>query len=274
MDEAVREHLCKLIEEHGRSLCTTPRVVSMMLRNECPDGHAQTHEIEEALTNGCIAPMLVGLPESADVGALTQKLIDATGLSDERARWAIESWVAALCRERPETSGLSRDWSQWNKLDVGKQTGGSIGPYQRSIIHLLIVAAAGAFGATTLGWLPYLQPGFFTLSPWEEAVSDLPEWAQGLSIILLGGLGGGAGGLLGWIFGGGRSWTYDAYGMTTLGRLWYSASGAYFGANIGVLGGLAMIGLMGANLGGMLGAALGAWMGLMTAERISRYWYW
>src|SRR5256885_7585873 len=46
---------------------------------------------------------------------------------------------------------------------------------------------------------------------WGDAVADLPEWAQGLSVIVLGIIGGGAGGLLGWIFGGGRSWTYDAY---------------------------------------------------------------
>jgi hypothetical protein len=78
---------------------------------------------------------------------------------------------------------------------------------------------------------------------------------------------------MGWIFGGGRSWTYDAYGTTTLGRLWYSGSGAYFGGNIGVLGGLALLGLMGATLGGLFGAVLGAYLGLLTAERISRFWY-
>jgi hypothetical protein len=274
MDETVREQLAQLVAEHGRSLCTTPRVVSMMLRNVCPDAQQPIHEIELALTHGCVAPMLVGLPESADVAALTQKLIDATGLNEDRARWAIETWVAALCRERPETSGLKRDWSQWNRLEVTPATGGPMGTYQRSVIHLIVVAAAGAFGATTLGWLALFKPDFFTFSPWSDAVSDLPEWAQGLSVIVLGALGGGAGGLLGWIFGGGRSWTYDAYGASTLGRLWYSASGAYFGANIGVLGGLAMIGLMGATLGGLLGAALGAWMGQLTAERISRFWYW
>jgi hypothetical protein len=276
MDETVREQLAQLIAEHGRSLCTTPRVVSMMLRQHCPDPAAlePINDIELALTHHCVAPLLTSLPELADVPALTKKFVEATGLSEERARWAIGTWIGALCREKPETSGITRDWSQWNRLDVGPITGAPMGTYRKSIIHLLVVAAAGAFGATTLGWLAMIRPNFFALSPWAEAVEDLPEWAQGISVLLLGALGGGAGGLLGWIIGGGRSWTYDAYGTTTLGRLYYSASGAYFGANIGVLGGLAMIGLMGATLGGLLGAVLGAWMGQMTAERISRYWYW
>jgi predicted TIM-barrel fold metal-dependent hydrolase len=46
---AILSDRLKLMEEHGRSLCTTPRVVSMMLRNECPDGQAPIREIEDAL---------------------------------------------------------------------------------------------------------------------------------------------------------------------------------------------------------------------------------
>lgn len=274
MTDAVREQLGQLIADHGRGVCTTPRVISMMLRQQCPDAAESIHDVELALSHHCVAPMMASLPELADVPALTQKLIDATGLSEERARWAIESWVAALSRERPESSGLSRDWSEWNRLEVQSSDGAPLGSYRRSVIHLLIVAAAGAFGGTTLGWIAILKPDFLANGPWSDAVEDLPTWAHGLSIIMLGALGGGAGGLLGWIFGGGRSWTYDAYGTTTLGRLWYSASGAYGGANVGVLCGLALLGLMGATLGGILGAGVGAWLGLMTAERISRYWFW
>src|SRR5207244_12145578 len=149
---------------------------------------------------------------------------------------------------------------------------GEMGPYRRSIVHLVVVSVAGAFGATTLGWISLFRPDFFAVSPWGDVVVDLAEWAQGLSVIVLGIIGGGAGGLLGWIFGGGRSWTYYAYGTTTLGRLWYSASGAYFGANIGVCGGLALLGLIGTMVGGLAGAMLGAILGMFTAERISRFW--
>lgn len=274
MPDAVREQLGQLIAEHGRSLCSTPRVISMMLRQQSPDEADAIHDLELALSHHCVSPMLTSLPELADAKALTTKLIDATGISEDRARWAIESWVAALSRERPESSGLSRDWSEWNRLEVQSSDGAPLGSYRRSVYHLLVVTAFGAFGGTTLGWITLLKPDFLGNGPWSEAVTDLPTWAHGLSIILLGALGGGTGGLLGWIFAGGRSWTYAAYGTTTLGRLWYSATGAYGGANVGVLCGLALMGLMGATLGGILGAGFGAWLGLMTAERISRFWWW
>src|SRR2546430_1483670 len=148
MDNGVRECLCRLVAEHGRSVCTTPRVLTMMLRQHCPEGGGPIQEFERALTSGGVAPLLAGPVEAADG----------------------------------------------------------------------------------------------------------PEWASLASLLALGVLGGFAGGLLGWIFGGGRSWTYVAHGGTTLGRLAFAAFGAFDGAAVGVLAGLALLGLIGAMVGAMVGA--------------------
>jgi hypothetical protein len=274
MDEQIRQHLAELIADHGRSLCTTPRVVSMMLRQACPDAADPIHEIELALMHGCVAPMLVGLPELADVEELTRKLIDATGMNEDRARWAVETWVFALCREKPATSSITRDWSQWNRLDVSQEIVGGTSTYRRSVVHLLIVAAAGASGGAFMSVLALLTPHLRWFEIWQSAISDLPSWAQSLAPILLGAMGGGTGGLLGWIIGGGRSWTYDAFGGTTLGMMYFSSVNAFIFANLGVLTGMAFLGLIGAMVGSLAGALLGAFLGMYAAERASRYWWW
>ena len=90
----------------------------------------------------------------------------------------------------------------------------------------------------------------------------------------LGILGGFAGGLLGWIALGGRSWTYDAHGGTTLGRLVLAAFGAFHGAAAGVLMGVVMLGLIGVMVGSLIGALFGAILGLLIAEGISRLLWW
>lgn len=274
MDAQIREQLAELIADHGRSLCTTPRVVSMMLRQAIPEASDQIQEIELALSHGCVAPILVGLPETADVGELTQKLIDATGMAEDRARWAIESWVVALCREKPETSSITRDWSEWNRLDVSHETAGASSSYRRSIVHVAIVAAAGASGGALIGIVALANPGIRWFEFVHAAVSDMPSWAQSVGPIVLGLLGGGAGGMLGWMIGGGRSWTYDAFGGTTLGMLYFSSANAFAFASMGVLAGVALLGLIGAMVGSLAGALLGAFLGMYAAERASRYWWW
>lgn len=274
MDDHIREQLAELIADHGRSICTTPRVVSMMLRQAVPGAADLIQEIELALSHGCVAPMLVGLPETANVEELTQKLIDATGIAEDRARWAIETWVVALCREKPETSSITRDWSEWNRLDVSHQVAGGKSTYRRSVVHLLIVAAAGASGGAFMSVLALLMPHMRWFEIWQSGISDLPSWAQMMAPIVLGAMGGGAGGLLGWMIGGGRSWTYDAFGGTTLGMLYFSSANAFAFASLGVLAGVAFLGLIGAMVGSMAGALLGAFLGMYAAERASRYWWW
>ncbi len=272
MDEQVTRELSDVLATAGPSVCTTPRVLGILLRQRCPQAEAQISELEQALTSGCVRPILDS-PESADLERLAAQLAERSGMELSRAHWAITTWAHALAKaERAGPTPLGRDWSSWNKLDVSGATAGGSGAYQRSLGHLALVGAAGAVGGAGLGFYLLLRGEWALIEPWRVALEDLAPWLRVVALVVLGGLGGGAGGLLGWIFGGGQSWTYIATGGTTLGRLAFSALGAFHGAGVGVMVGLGVAGLMGILPGGLLGAGVGSFLGLLVAEQIARFW--
>src|SRR5689334_9285323 len=274
MDEQVRNQLTDLLASSGRNICTMPRMLGILLRQRCPHGEEQVRALELALECGCVRPILAAT-SPVDEPALAEQLAAQAELDADRARWAIAAWVQALdAADTPAAETVGRDWSSWNRLDVSAETAGGTGSFSRSVWHLGIVGVAGALGGSSLGFFLLGRGDEALIEPWRVALEDLAPWLQVFALLALGGLGGFAGGLLGWIFGGGRSWTYDAFGGTTAGRLMFSALGALNGAGIGVLCCLGLLGLIGALIGSLIGAALGAFLGLLSAERIARYWAW
>ena len=271
MDEQVRAGLCELLATSGRDICTTPRMLGILLHQRCPQAAEPVRELELALQHGCVGPLLAGEGD-VDEANLAARLSAATGLDDHRARWAIATWAHALGTAAGPT--VADNWSSWNRLDVSEATAGGTGNYQRAIWHLGVVALAGAAGGLSLGFYLLARGEYALIEPWREALQGLAPWLQVISLMLLGSLGGFAGGLLGWIFGGGQSWTYDVLGGTTLGRLVYSAAGAFNGAGVGVMCSLGFFGLIAVLPGALVGAGLGAFLGLLSAERIARYRYW
>jgi hypothetical protein len=272
MDDQVRAELRDLLSTGGRNLCTMPRMLGIMLGQRCPGADRAVHELEQALTVGCVGPILAAVGP-VDEPELAARLAEQTGMELDRARWVIESWVLALdAADTPPAP--TRGWEEWNRLDVSGTIAGGTGSYRRAVGHLIVVGVAGAAGGTSLGMFLLSRGEAALIGPWREALEDLSPRMQVGSLLVLGVLGGFAGGLLGWILGGGRSWTYDAIGGTTLGRLVLSALGAFHGAAIGGMAGLAFLGLIGVMIGSLVGAFVGAFLGLLAAERISRFWLW
>ncbi len=268
MDDHVRSELTDLLKTGGRSICATPRMVGILLRERCLNAEKSVCEIEQALTIGCVREMLEAIGP-VDGDGLAERLVNESGMSRERAVWVIESWAQAIAAaDIPEP--LARDWSAWNRLDVSAATAGGGGPYQRAVGHLIIVGIAGAVGGAGLGLEVLLRGGAARPGPWRDALEDLPAGLHIAALLVLGMLGGFAGGLTGWISAGGRSWTYDALGGTTLGRLGIGALGALSGAGIGAMAGISLLGLIGVMLGALFGALFGAILGLFLAEGISR----
>jgi hypothetical protein len=268
MDDQVRTELTDLLHTGGRNLCTMPRMLGIMLRQRCPGADGPVRELEEALEAGCVGPILAAT-SGVDEEALANDLVAKSGIAPDRARWVIGTWVQALdASDRPP--GVSRDWSEWNRLDVSESTAGGGGAYRRAVWHLVLVGIAGAAGGSMFGLFVLTRAGTARPAPWAEMLNDVDAWLQVPAVFALGILGGFAGGLLGWIIGGGRSWTYDAHGGTTLGRLVFSSGGAFHGAIAGTLCGVVALGLIGITLGALLGAAIGAFLGLLIAEGISR----
>jgi hypothetical protein len=267
MDEHVQSELVELLKTGGRNLCTMPRTLGILLHQRCPDAEATIRDLETALTAGCVGPILAGTGP-IDEAELTTNLVQKTSMAPDRARWVIESWVRAL-DQADAPPAIGRDWSEWNKLDVSQATQGGSGGYQRAVAHLIIVGVLGAAGGATLG-IYHVLHGNVPAGPWREALEDIDPWMQVPALLLLGILGGFAGGLLGWIALGGRSWTYDAMGGSTLGRLVLAALGAFHGAAIGVMACVVLLGLIGVMVGSLIGGLIGAVLGLLIAEGISR----
>lgn len=273
MDDQVRTELTDLLKSGGRNLCTMPRMLGIMLRQRCPDADGPVRELEDALEAGCVGPILAATG-GVDQGALADDLVAKTGLAQDRARWAISTWAEALdTSDAPQAVG--RDWAEWNRLDVSDVTdgGGGGGVYQRAIWHLVLVGLAGAIGGCMFGVFILVRANDARPAPWAGMLDEVDPRLQVPAVFVLGILGGFAGGLLGWIFGGGRSWTYDAIGGTTLGRLTFSCGGAFHGAIAGTLCGVVTLGLIGITLGALVGGGLGGFLGLLAAERISRFWW-
>jgi hypothetical protein len=270
MDEQVRSELIDLVKSGGRNLCTMPRMLGILLRQRCPNAEESVRELEQALSSGCVAPILAAVGP-VDEPALIQDLVARTGMTAERAEWVIATWVQALALvDAPPAVG--RDWSEWNKLDVSQATQGGSGVYHRAISHLVIVGMLGAAGGATLG-IYHILYGNAPAGPWRDDLPDFGPWLHVLALLALGILGGFAGGLLGWIAAGVRSWTYDAMGGTTLGRLVLAGLGAFHGATIGVMACVVLFGLIGVMVGSLIGGLVGAVLGLLVAEDISRFWW-
>jgi hypothetical protein len=272
MDDQVRTELCDLLATSGPSLCGTPRVLTLLMRERCPEAYEQVHELELALECGCVQTLLTAIgPFEQQV--LVDELMAASGVSAERARWVIATWDLAM-NNNPVASGrpLTTDWSTWNQLDVSGETMGGTGTCQRAVWHLGIVGLAGAAGGTVLGFVLLVRGEQAFGVAWREALEGLTPGVQVAALLVLGLLGGLAGGLLGWMFGGGQSSTYDALRGTTLGRLLLSSLGACHGAGIGVMSSLGLFGLAGVMPGALIGAGLGAFLGLFAAERVARFW--
>jgi hypothetical protein len=270
MDEKVRVELTDILKIGGRNLCAMPRMVVSMLRERCPDAERAINEIEQALNFGSVKTLLaaVGPVDEAEMAA---QLAGESGMSLDRARWVIDSWVLALAAADTAPQ-VARDWSSWNQLDVSKEVGGGTAARGRPMVCLIVVGLAGAAGGASLGMQSFIGGDVGAAATWHEAVQDLPPWLQGTALLTLGILGGFAGGVFGWIVSGGN-WTYDVLGGMTFGRLIICSIGAFMGALIGAFVGIALMDLIGIMLGAMLGALAGAVLGLLMTVGLARFWW-
>jgi hypothetical protein len=267
--ERVAEELGRVVAAEGAAISTMPRMFGVLMRRACPDADTEIDALEQVLSAGIVAAMRD--EDGRDtVPALADRLVQTTEMPEGLARWAIETWWRAL---RPlDTAGGPKDWAAWNRLDLPGQTAGFGGSHRRSILQLTVVALAGALGGAAWGFRVLVHGEEALIGPAVKALAELDGWVRTFALLALGGLGGFAGGLLGWIGGGARNSTCEDHGGTTLGRLGLSALGAFAGALVGGLAGLVVLGPAGMMLGALFCGALGAFLGLLLAERLSLWW--
>jgi hypothetical protein len=263
--ESVADELGKLLAAEGLGITRSPVMFGDLMRRACPDDRAAVDALEKVMTAGIFTAMREEKSSLEQVPALADRLVQSTSMSEDEARWAIETWWRAL---RPITEGPAKDWSTWNRLDVPESASGGGANQRRSITQLVFVGIAGAMGGAIWGVYVLARGDAGLIKPVADALEDFEGWMRPFALFALGGVGGFAGGILGWIGGTVRGWTSTAVGGTTFGRLGLSATGAFTGAAAGGIVGL-LLGLPVTMLGALVGGALGAMLGLLVAERMS-----
>lgn len=99
MHNEVRQQLCQLIAQYGRSLSEDPRRCQALLKDYCGQHKREIFVLISALKNRVAEDLLkapVGIPQSIVLARLNKRLEDELGFTEEAARWAVEAWAFAL----------------------------------------------------------------------------------------------------------------------------------------------------------------------------------
>jgi hypothetical protein len=99
VNDSVRQTLSEIIDKYGRSLAGDPRRCEALLRDLCGQYKKEINVLVGALKERVAADLMASstaLPEGVLRARLVKRLHDNLGLSEEAARWAVESWAVAL----------------------------------------------------------------------------------------------------------------------------------------------------------------------------------
>lgn len=98
MQDSVRETLAELIRKYGTSLVDDPRKLEGLLRDLCGEHQLEINALIGALKQKVATDLLnsTGVPYATLAARIVKRLEDNLGLRNDLARWAVESWAAAL----------------------------------------------------------------------------------------------------------------------------------------------------------------------------------
>jgi WD40 repeat protein len=99
MNDSLRQALCDIVAVHGPSVGDDPRRCGELLRAAAPGAEAAIDALLRAL-EARVPARLTLLTESLTLAPVTsglvRRLVEEHGLSEDAARWAVESWALAL----------------------------------------------------------------------------------------------------------------------------------------------------------------------------------
>src|SRR5688572_17893293 len=101
MNDQVRGALVKLVASLGHELIKDPRRLRALLSDECPGQKREVSVLVAAVEHKVAAELgskSSSVPWPVLAARLTNRLVNDAALSDEAARWAVESWGLALGR--------------------------------------------------------------------------------------------------------------------------------------------------------------------------------
>jgi hypothetical protein len=99
MNDLPRHTLSRIILEHGRAICDTPKRIEALLRDLCGAHRREINIIIGALEERVAADLLAArgtVPREALLARLAARLRDNLAYTPEAARWGVETWAVAL----------------------------------------------------------------------------------------------------------------------------------------------------------------------------------
>ncbi len=97
MTDLLRRKLCDIVAAHGSAVADDPGRCAQLLRQAAPEDGAGVEALLRALEARVPARLaLLTEPLAPLTSGLVRRLVDEQGLSEEAARWAVESWAVAL----------------------------------------------------------------------------------------------------------------------------------------------------------------------------------
>ncbi len=99
MNDLPRQKLIEIFAKKGRSVIENPRRLEGLLRDYCGAFRREISVLVRAVEEHAVLDLLAApssVPRKVLLSRLARRLCDNLGLSEESARWAIESWALAL----------------------------------------------------------------------------------------------------------------------------------------------------------------------------------
>ncbi len=99
MNYLPRQQLYQLIATYGRSLCDDPRRCEALLKDSYGQYRPEIAVLVGALREGVAADLLASqnsVPQTVLLARLTKRLHDNLALTEDAAKWGVESWALAL----------------------------------------------------------------------------------------------------------------------------------------------------------------------------------
>lgn len=100
LSEPPRRVLAEIISQYGPDVCNSPTRIEALLRDMCGEYRREINLLVSALKDKVAADLLSASATPAEllISRLTTRLRDNHSLTEDAARWAVESWALALGR--------------------------------------------------------------------------------------------------------------------------------------------------------------------------------
>jgi hypothetical protein len=268
MNNAAANVLYEVLKSYGRGICDTPRMFETLLRQQARAFPAEI-EVLMAAINHKVVRKLAEDP-NRDRDELTHILTDYARLPETDARWAVDSWAAALGLAPPPKAV-----TRWNEIETPAELARDAAkPVRYALYGLVLVLLAGAIGGAIPG--VWLSVKLARHDP--EAVDFVHHWATlettdplriGLVYGTLGAFAGAVGGAAGFMFGGKTRLTPGRVLGAMIGAFLASADGVFFGMVSGGHIGAFVTGLIAASIGTFIATLLGVLTVLWLLGRLA-----